>query len=205
MPPDSRAGDHREHGDAEAPSSAVKRLGHQGDRRRLAIDDFGTGYSSLAQLKRFPLDTLKIDRSFIRELRQRGRQGDHRRPIIAMGKALGLRSWRRASRPKAQPDVPCVAHACDEIQGYYFSKPYQPDAFVEFWTVTEDRAAIRYPRGVPLESKRWFFHSPPVTSRWGWVNDNSYAAGRLDCGVDEKPPHATLSARWRSAIGRRRS
>ena len=89
---------------------------------RLAIDDFGTGYSSLYTLKRFPLTTLKVDRSFIRDVP--GKQGDMAitEAIIAMGRSLRMRVVAEGVETKEQFDY-LVGQGCDEIQGYYFSKP----------------------------------------------------------------------------------
>jgi diguanylate cyclase (GGDEF)-like protein/PAS domain S-box-containing protein len=89
---------------------------------RLAIDDFGTGYSSLAQLKRFPIDTLKVDRSFIREIP--GDAGDQAitEAIIAMGRTLSLTVVAEGVETWEQKDF-LRQHACDEMQGFYFSTP----------------------------------------------------------------------------------
>src|SRR5690606_35859218 len=76
---------------AEQPEEALKVLLRLGDLGlRLAVDDFGTGYSSLAHLKRFPIDVLKIDQSFVRELEQSGDDRAISAAIIAMGHSLGL-------------------------------------------------------------------------------------------------------------------
>jgi diguanylate cyclase (GGDEF)-like protein/PAS domain S-box-containing protein len=95
---------------------------------RLAIDDFGTGYSSLAQLKRFPIDTLKVDRSFIREV---ARDPDDRaitEAIIAMGKTLSLTIVAEGvETPEQQAFL--AERSCDEMQGYYFSVPIAPSDF----------------------------------------------------------------------------
>jgi len=88
---------------------------------KLAIDDFGTGYSSLAHLKRFPLDIIKVDRSFIRDLEDSAADRGIAEAIIAMGKALGLKVIAEGVEKKEQLDF-LEAHACDEFQGFYFSK-----------------------------------------------------------------------------------
>jgi EAL domain-containing protein (putative c-di-GMP-specific phosphodiesterase class I) len=95
---------------------------------RLAIDDFGTGYSSLAQLKRFPIDTLKVDRSFIRELSSNAEDQAITEAIIAMGRTLGVTVVAEGVETAAQQTF-LSARACDEMQGYYFSKPSHPDQF----------------------------------------------------------------------------
>ena len=93
---------------------------------RLAIDDFGTGYSSLAQIKRFPLDTLKIDRSFIRDLPQNAEDKAITEAIIAMAKTLDLTVVAEGVETREQLEF-LRSLDCDEMQGYYFSKPIEAD------------------------------------------------------------------------------
>jgi diguanylate cyclase (GGDEF)-like protein/PAS domain S-box-containing protein len=95
---------------------------------RLAIDDFGTGYSSLAQLKRFPVDTLKVDRSFIRDLPRDPEDRAIAEAIIAMGKTLSLTIVAEGVETPEQKAF-LREKACDEMQGYYFSTPLPPDKF----------------------------------------------------------------------------
>jgi diguanylate cyclase (GGDEF)-like protein/PAS domain S-box-containing protein len=97
---------------------------------RLAIDDFGTGYSSLAQIKRFPIDTLKVDRSFIRELQTDPEDRAITQAIIAMGKTLSLTVVAEGVETQEQQAF-LSAHACDEMQGFYFSKPIDATEFAE--------------------------------------------------------------------------
>jgi diguanylate cyclase (GGDEF)-like protein/PAS domain S-box-containing protein len=89
---------------------------------RIAIDDFGTGHSSLAYLKRFPVDNLKIDRSFIADIP--GDRGDAAitQAIIAMAHSLELKVIAEGVETQPQFDF-LVSQSCDEYQGYYFSKP----------------------------------------------------------------------------------
>jgi EAL domain-containing protein (putative c-di-GMP-specific phosphodiesterase class I) len=103
----------------------IKRLGV-----RLAIDDFGVGYSSLSHLKRFPIDTLKVDRSFIRDIPQDSEDKAITEAIIAMGKSLSLTVVAEGVETLAQQEF-LREHACDEMQGFYFSKPIAPDQFAE--------------------------------------------------------------------------
>jgi diguanylate cyclase (GGDEF)-like protein len=105
----------------------IKNLG-----ARIAIDDFGTGYSSLAQLKRFPIDTLKVDRSFIREVAHDSEDQAITEAIIAMGKSLSLTIVAEGVETKEQQDF-LRNRACDEMQGFYFSKPVPPSEFKELF------------------------------------------------------------------------
>jgi predicted signal transduction protein with EAL and GGDEF domain len=95
---------------------------------RLAIDDFGTSYSSLAHIKHFPIDTLKVDRSFIRNLLQDSENQAITEAIIAMGKTLSITVVAEGVETQAQKDF-LRDHICDEMQGFYFSKPVTPDQF----------------------------------------------------------------------------
>jgi diguanylate cyclase (GGDEF)-like protein/PAS domain S-box-containing protein len=97
---------------------------------RLAIDDFGTGYASLAQIKKFPIDTLKVDRSFIRNLPQDSENRAITEAIIAMGKTLSLTVVAEGVETQAQEDF-LRDHVCDEMQGFYFSKPIIPEQFAD--------------------------------------------------------------------------
>lgn len=105
----------------------IKKLGV-----RIAIDDFGTGYSSLAQLKNFPIDTLKVDRSFIRDIPSNREDNTMTMAIIAMGKSLGLTVVAEGVETEAQQTF-LSDNACDETQGFYFSKPVDPKEFETLW------------------------------------------------------------------------
>ena len=104
---------------------AIKGLGV-----RIAIDDFGTGYSSLAQLKRFPIDTLKVDRSFIREVVEDRDDQAITEAIIAMGKSLSLTIVAEGVETREQQTF-LRQRACDEMQGYYFSRPVDAGDFAD--------------------------------------------------------------------------
>lgn len=107
--------------------SAIKQMGV-----RLAIDDFGTGYSSLGQLKHFPIDTLKVDRSFIRDIATNDGDKAITQAIIAMGKTLSLTVVAEGVETLEQENI-LRANACDEMQGYYFSRPITADEFTAFF------------------------------------------------------------------------
>ena len=87
-----------------------------------SLDDFGTGYSSLAYLKQLPLDQLKIDRSFVRDLEVDASDAIIARSIVALGHALGLKIVAEGVETAAQRDA-LLSFGCDYLQGYYFSRP----------------------------------------------------------------------------------
>jgi EAL domain-containing protein (putative c-di-GMP-specific phosphodiesterase class I) len=88
----------------------------------IAIDDFGTGYSSLAYLRRFPIDTLKIDRSFIMDIPSDSGSMAIAQAIIAMAQKLGIEVTAEGVETREQFQF-LLEHGCDQIQGYYFSRP----------------------------------------------------------------------------------
>ena len=102
---------------------------------KLAIDDFGTGYSSLAHLKRFPLDILKVDRSFVRDLPGDADDSAIVRAIMAMASTLNLDVVTEGVETAEQLDFLRELGA-RYIQGYYFSKPLQEDRLIEFLAET---------------------------------------------------------------------
>ncbi len=107
----------------------------------LAIDDFGTGYSSLGYLKRFPIDNIKIDRSFIKDIPRNNDDATITRTIIDMTHNLRLKVIAEGVETVAQLDF-LRAHGCDEIQGYHFSRPLAEDAFLALVLAQETRSAI---------------------------------------------------------------
>jgi diguanylate cyclase (GGDEF)-like protein len=97
-------------------------------RIRIAVDDFGIGYSSLAALKQFPLDAIKIDRSFIRDITSIAGDKALTEAIIAMGRVLSLTVVAQGVETKEQADF-LRDNACDEFQGIYANKPVSADKF----------------------------------------------------------------------------
>jgi EAL domain-containing protein (putative c-di-GMP-specific phosphodiesterase class I) len=100
----------------------LKALGLQ-----LAIDDFGTGYSSLSYLRRFPIDRLKIDQSFTREVTSSADGAAIARAVIQLGHALDLRVIAEGVETEGQLHF-LRENGCDEMQGYVYSRPLDPDA-----------------------------------------------------------------------------
>jgi EAL domain-containing protein (putative c-di-GMP-specific phosphodiesterase class I) len=110
-------------GQAVEKLNAIKAMGV-----RLAIDDFGTGYSSLAQLKKFPIDTLKVDRSFIRDIPSNAEDRAITEAIISMGRTLGVTVVAEGVETADQQAF-LSSRSCDEMQGFFFSKPSHPNEF----------------------------------------------------------------------------
>lgn len=113
----------------------LRRLGLE-----ISIDDFGTGYSSLAYLKRFPLNTLKIDHSFIKDITTNLEDRAITRAIIAMGQSLRLKVLAEGVETIDQVEL-LRDDGCDYIQGYYYSRPLpagEITRYLQSGTVTQD-------------------------------------------------------------------
>ena len=97
---------------------------------QVAIDDFGTGYSSLSYLRKFPIDALKIDQSFVRQITSAGEDTAIVTAMISMGRSLKLRVVAEGVETQEELEF-LQAHQCDEAQGYYFSRPVPAEQFAE--------------------------------------------------------------------------
>jgi len=96
----------------------------------LSLDDFGTGYSSLSYLRRFPIDELKIDRSFVNDIHTNPDDAAIAGAIVAMAHSLGLSVVAEGVEKKEQADL-LATLGCDQVQGYYYARPMAAIAFAE--------------------------------------------------------------------------
>ncbi|MBU6234859.1 MAG: EAL domain-containing protein [Alphaproteobacteria bacterium] len=113
--------------DPEGAIATLKRCRDAG--LTVALDDFGTGYSSLSYLHKFPIDTMKIDRSFIVEMVQSPASLTLVKTIISLAKGLGMSVVAEGVEKKEELDL-LMAHGCDMVQGYYFARPMQESDLV---------------------------------------------------------------------------
>jgi diguanylate cyclase (GGDEF)-like protein/PAS domain S-box-containing protein len=113
---------------AESTESILKALRARGVQ--VAVDDFGTGYSSLSYLRKFSIDALKIDQSFVRQITTTPDETTIVTAVISMGRSLKLRVV--AEGVETQEELAFLqAHQCDEAQGYLFSRPLLPEQFAK--------------------------------------------------------------------------
>jgi len=113
---------------------------------KVAIDDFGTGYSSLSYLRRFPVDALKIDQSFVRQISTVGDNTTIVTAVIGMARSLKLRVVAEGVETLEELEF-LRAQQCDEAQGFYFSRPVPPEKFAELL-----RTGIADFRDIPSDS-----------------------------------------------------
>jgi diguanylate cyclase (GGDEF)-like protein/PAS domain S-box-containing protein len=111
---------------AESAASVLKTLRARGVQ--IAVDDFGTGYSSLSYLRKFPIDALKIDQSFVRQITSAPDDTTIVTAVISMGRSLKLRVVAEGVETREELAF-LQTHLCDEAQGYYFSRPVLPQQF----------------------------------------------------------------------------
>ncbi len=119
-------------------AKALERLKQRG--LGLVIDDFGTGYSSLSSLKQLPINKLKIDRSFVRDLEVDDNDKAIVKAIIGMGSSLGLTVVAEGVEEQAQAAL-LLSEGCHIFQGYYYSRPLPEPAFLDFLK--------QYPQNIP--------------------------------------------------------
>jgi EAL domain-containing protein (putative c-di-GMP-specific phosphodiesterase class I) len=106
----------------------------------LAIDDFGTGYSSLAYLQQFPVDILKIDRTFVAGTAMTGSGAAFVHVLVELGRALGIETVAEGIESTTQ--LLSLRHeGCDAGQGFYFSRPLEPADAESFLTAARDLTA----------------------------------------------------------------
>jgi diguanylate cyclase len=113
---------------AESTASILTALRERGVQ--VAVDDFGTGYSSLSYLRKFPIDALKIDQSFVGQITTVPDEIIIVKAVIGLGRSLKLRVVAEGVETQEQLAF-LQAHQCDEAQGYYFSRPALPEQFAK--------------------------------------------------------------------------
>ena len=115
---------------------ALKKLKEYGFK--ISMDDFGTGYSSLSYLKQFPIDEVKIDKSFVDNLPDNKDDTDIVKAIISLCKNMGYKNVAEGIENKAQEDF-LAQNGCETGQGYYFCKPKTKDDILEFFMSTSKK------------------------------------------------------------------
>ena len=123
---------------AESTASILKALRARGVQ--VAVDDFGTGYSSLSYLRKFPIDALKIDQSFVSQITTVPDETIIVKAVISMGRSLKLRVVAEGVETQEQLAF-LQAHQCDEAQGYFFSRPVPPRQFAKLLKTGITKAA----------------------------------------------------------------
>jgi EAL domain-containing protein (putative c-di-GMP-specific phosphodiesterase class I) len=128
---------------ADTVLAALDRLGVE-----LSIDDFGTGHSSLGYLKRFPIDRLKIDRTFVRDLPHNGDDVAITRAVIAMAHSLRMSVVAEGVEDGLQFDL-LRSEGCDEFQGFYCRPPLAEPELLRFLSEEPRVSSARAPRRAP--------------------------------------------------------
>jgi diguanylate cyclase (GGDEF)-like protein/PAS domain S-box-containing protein len=125
---------------AESAATVLQTLRAKGVQ--IAVDDFGTGYSSLSYLTKFPIDALKIDQSFVRQITTAPADTSIVTAVISMGQSLKLRVI--AEGVESQEELAFLqAHQCEEAQGFYFSRPVPPQQFAKLLETGVREAVLR--------------------------------------------------------------
>ena len=124
---------------ADATEVVLKALRHRGVQ--VAVDDFGMGYSSLSYLRKFSIDALKIDRSFVHQIANTRDDRTIVNAIISMAQSLNLRVVAEGVETKEELEF-LQAHLCDEAQGYYFCRPLSAENFAKLLSRGISKAAI---------------------------------------------------------------
>jgi diguanylate cyclase (GGDEF)-like protein/PAS domain S-box-containing protein len=119
---------------------------------KLAVDDFGTGYSSLSYLGKFPIDTLKIDQSFVRQITTTPGENTIVTAIISMGRSLNMRVVAEGVETPEELAF-LQAHQCDEAQGYYFGRPVAPQEFAKLLATGIAAAVLARPRAAAFSGR----------------------------------------------------
>jgi EAL domain-containing protein (putative c-di-GMP-specific phosphodiesterase class I) len=140
---------------AESTASILKTLRARGVQ--VAVDDFGTGYSSLSYLRKFPIDALKIDQSFVSQITTVPDESIIVQAIISMGRSLKFRVIAEGVETQQQLAF-LQAHQCDEAQGYYFSRPVLPQQFAKLLKdgIAKAASAVRAERVSAFEPMRHY-------------------------------------------------
>lgn len=168
----------------------------------ISLDDFGTGYSSLAYLKRFPLDAVKVDRSFVRDIAADSDDASITRAVITMAHHLKLKVVAEGVETPEQLAL-LISHQCDVIQGYYFSRPLAASAMTELLAadkrlpLTALRSGTRKPMALfvavdgfedvistLIRDERRVCSAPDVASAMQWFAGNLVDV--LVCGAPNK-------------------
>jgi diguanylate cyclase (GGDEF)-like protein/PAS domain S-box-containing protein len=121
---------------------------------RVAIDDFGTGYSALSYLKKFRLDLVKLDRSFIDELVTDPVDAEIASAVIRLSSALGIRTVAEGVESQAQREL-LLRMGCPYIQGYLMARPMPAQQFLEFWDSHRLTSAVDVPEPVADSETIW--------------------------------------------------
>jgi diguanylate cyclase (GGDEF)-like protein/PAS domain S-box-containing protein len=116
---------------AESAAEVLQKLKAKGVQ--IALDDFGTGYSSLSYLRKFPIDVLKIDQSFIRQIMSGPAGTSIVSAVISLGHSLGIRVVAEGVESREELSF-LRAQRCDEAQGYYFGRPVPADQFIRLFS-----------------------------------------------------------------------